>query len=281
MIYLNRMIDLSIIVLTWNTANITKKCIDSLITKLKNIRYEIIVTDNGSTDNTKEIFSNLKSVKYVNTGSNLGFSKGNNIGALHASGKYYLFLNSDMEYISGLDNMLNYYIDTPNIGIIGPQFLNLDLTPQGSVFPPQTPLNSFKEFWLKLPAYSKYTPPTSSPVSVWSISGGAVLIKKTLFQKLSGWNEHFSFYFEDMDLCRRIRALGLNIFYFPDCQIIHQHGASAKQLTGVNTSYKKLVAGSIKYHGVFVHYLINFIIWSGQKWYRFLSIIHLLRDQNS
>lgn len=267
------MIKLSIIILTWNTAKITKKCVISLTKKIKNIQYEIIVTDNGSTDNTKELFANLKSVKYLNTGSNLGFSKGNNLGALSASGKYYLFLNSDMEYLSGLDKMLKYLDDHSSIGLIGPRLLNTDQTPQGSVFPSQTLLNAFKQFWLNQPAYLKYTPSTNEPVSVWSISGGAILLKKSLFQQFSGWNEKFPFYYEDMDLCRRVRSLGLKIYYFPNCLFIHHHGASVNQLSGKNAGFKRLVVGSIKYHGILMHYLINFIIWSGQKWQKLIKYL--------
>jgi len=264
------MIDLSIIILTWNTSKITKKCVDSLLKNIKNIRYEIIVVDNGSTDNTKALFADYKSVKYLNTGSNLGFSKGNNLGAKITSGKYYLFLNSDMEYVSGLDKMLSYLKNNPKIGLIGPQFLNLDLSPQGSIFPSQTAINALKEFWFNQKTFSKYFQTNQS--SVHSISGGAVLIRKEIFHKVKGWNEKYFFYYEDMDFCRRVRSLDLEIYYFPDCRFIHRHGTSVNLLPGKNTGYQHLVAGSIKYHGVLIHYLINFIIWSGQKWHKLLSL---------
>lgn len=278
---INRKPQISIIIPTWNTADITLKCVKSIRNYFSPQQIEIIVVDNFSTDNTAKKFSSLSDIKYLQLDQNYGYSYACNRGADQATSQVFLFLNSDMELVDNkLLQMLKFLLETPKCGLVGPKLLNTDLTPQGSVFPPQTPLNAFKQFWLRKPTYLKYSPITKEPISVWSISGGAVLIKKTLFQKLFGWNEHYSFYFEDMDLCRRIRALGLNIFYFPDCQIIHQHGTSAKQLTGVNASYKKLVSGSIKYYGVFIHYLINFVIWSGQKWYRFLSKIHLFRDQN-
>lgn len=254
---------LSIIILTWNTGKITRICVDSLIKHLKNITYEIIVVDNGSTDDTQEIFSKLTNVKYINTGSNLGFSKGNNIGANKAEGDYLLFLNSDMEYITGLEQMLEYLKHHSNIGLIGPQLLNTDLTAQGSIFPPQTVSNAFVEFWLNQPAYNKYYLNTVSKVN--SISGGAILLKHSLFKKIGGWDEKYYFYFEDMAMCRTIHSLNLNVVYFPDCRFVHHHGASVKKITGNDSGTLRLIQSSKIFHGNIEHLLINFIIWSGQK----------------
>lgn len=261
---------LSIIILTWNTAAITKKAVDILLNKLKNITYEIIVVDNGSTDNTAQIFKKLTNIKYLNTGSNLGFSKGNNFGAKFALGNYLLFLNSDMEYQAGLDKMISYLSSHSDVGLIGPKFLNTDSSPQGSVFPPQTPINAFKEFWLNQNSFSKYSPNSNQPSPVNSISGGAVLLKRTLFNQLNGWNEKFYFYYEDLDLCRRIHLLSLKIVYFPDCQFIHHHGTSVNNLKN-NQGFTRLVKSSKTYHGFLNHYLINLIIWSGQKFQKILS----------
>jgi GT2 family glycosyltransferase len=151
---------LSIIIVTWNTAQITKNCIDSINTHLAGkLSYEIIVADNGSEDNTKELISRLDHVIYFNTGANLGFSKANNLAAQKSNSDLLFFLNSDMELVdSSLLDMIDYYQKNSNIGLIGPQFLNPDLTPQASVFPPQTPINAFKQFFLNQSAYSKYLP---------------------------------------------------------------------------------------------------------------------------
>lgn len=254
---------LSIIILTWNTAEITRSCVESLVCKIKNIPYEIIVVDNGSTDDTSKIFSKLTSVKYINTGSNLGFSKGNNFGVSQAVGDYFLFLNSDMEYLTGLDQMFSYYKQHPNIGLIGPQLLNLDHTPQGSIFPPQTPFNAFKEFWLNQPSFSKYF--LTKITDVNAISGGAILLKKSLFTQINGWDEKYYFYYEDLAMCRTIHSLNLRVSYFPECQFIHHHGASVKKLTVHDSGTLRLIKSSQIFHGKIQHFLINFIIWSGQK----------------
>ena len=83
--------NLSIIIPTWNTALVTQKAIDSIKKHLKNIKYEIIVIDNGSTDQTKNLLSSYKDVIYLRNKTNLGFSKANNIAAKKAMGEY-LFL---------------------------------------------------------------------------------------------------------------------------------------------------------------------------------------------
>jgi GT2 family glycosyltransferase len=259
--------DLSIIIVTWNTANITLKCIKTIHKFLdKKIDYEIIVVDNASSDNTIELLSKEK-IKLIKNPLNSGFAKGNNLGVKKATGEYLLFLNSDMEFTdNNLIKMLDYAKHNKNIGIIGPKFLNIDLTPQGSVFPPQTALNAFKEYFLKIKnSYSKYYPKDSKPKLVWSLSGGAMLIKKDLFLKIGAWNEKYFMYYEDLDLCRNVRKLKKDIVYYPQCQVIHRHGASGKNLANNDNQWRRLIPSSIKYHGYFNHYLINSIIWLSQK----------------
>jgi len=267
-------IDLSIIIVTWNTAKITLKCIQTIHKYLdKKLNYEIIVVDNNSSDDTQTVIANevkqshWDDTKLIKNPINSGFAKGNNIGVKKSKGEYLLFLNSDMELTdSNLVAMYKYANKDPNIGIIGPKFLNIDLTAQGSVFPPQTAINAFKEYFLKMKnSYSKYTPNSNIPVSVWSISGGAVLIKKDLFTKIGGWNEKYFIYYEDLDLCRAVRHLNKRIVFYPDCTVIHRHGASGTILATENNQWRRLVPSSIKYHGFIKHYFINSIIWLSQK----------------
>jgi len=264
---------LSIVIVTWNTAQITLNCIKTINKFLKDkIDYEIIVVDNNSTDNTKKVLSKEK-IKYIYNPKNSGFAKGNNIGVKQSQGKYIFFLNSDMEIIDDrLIEMLQYYQNNPSTGLIGPKFLNLDLTPQGSVFPPQTIFNAFKEFFLGINnSYSKYTPKTNKPLSVWSISGGAMLISKELFIKAGEWNEKYFMYFEDLDLCRSIRKLHKKIIYYPQFKVIHAHGQSGKNLASSQNQWRRLIPSSLKYHGFINHYLINSTIWLGQKFHSFFG----------
>jgi hypothetical protein len=259
---------LSIIILTWNTANITKTCIRSINKYLNHkLDYEIILVDNASTDNTITLLKNEDNLTIVKNKENFGFSKGNNIGAKKAKADNLFFLNSDIELTdSNLVNMLKYFQTNPQIGLIGPKFLNPDLSIQGSVFPPQTALNAFKEYWLNQKnAYSKYFPTKISIQKVWSISGGAILIRKNIFNQIGGWDERYYFYYEDLELCQQIRKLYLDIIYYPKMKVIHRHGASGDNLTSNQDQWRRLIPSSKIYHGLFNHYLINAIIWLSQK----------------
>jgi len=262
---------LSIIIVTWNTAKITQKCVDSINKYLPN--QEIIVVDNGSQDNTVEILKKIKNVKIVENHSNLGFAKANNIGFKTVSSDYVVFLNSDIELIdSSLLGMVEYLKNNLNIGLIGPKFLNPDFTPQASVFPPQTAINAFKEFWLgQKESYSKYIPKGDNPSKVDYISGGCIAVNKNYFQKIGLWSEKYFFYFEDMDLCRQVAKTNKDIVFYPKCQVIHYHGASGKKIADSQNQWRRLIPGSIKFHGFIKHYLINLIIWSGQKWQKYFQ----------
>lgn len=263
----NLSINLSIIIVTWNTVNTTLKCIKTIQKHLKKISYEIIIIDNGSTDNTVEVLSKIKDLKIIKNKENLGFAKANNQAIKIANGEVLFFLNSDMELIdSSLIKMYQYFQTNSNIGAIGPQFLNIDLTPQSSVFPKQNISNALKEFWLgQKDKYLKYLPNLSKPSSVWSISGGALMIKKDFFKQIGGWNEKYFFYFEDLDLCRTIYQAKKDIVYYPECKVIHRHGASGAKLASSANQWRRLIPSSKIYHGIINHYIINFIIWSGQK----------------
>jgi GT2 family glycosyltransferase len=257
---------LSIIIVTWNTSQITKKCVDTINKFIPNI--EIIVVDNGSADDTVKILKKIKNVKIIENHANLGFAKANNIGLKSATSDYIIFMNSDIELLDNkLLKIIEYLKKYPDVGLIGPKFLNPDLTPQASVFPPQTALNAFREFWLgQKNTYSKYLPDTTKPIEVAYISGGCIAVNKKFFQKIGKWNEKYFFYFEDMDLCRQVKRLRKKIIFYPSCQIIHRHGASGKKLADAQNQWRRLIPSSIKFHGFIKHYFINFIIWSGQKW---------------
>lgn len=259
--------NLSIIIVTWNTADTTLKCIQSIKNNLPNFNYEIIVVDNASTDDTIAKLKKESKVIIIENKTNFGFGKANNIGAKIAKGKYLLFLNSDIEIIDNkLIDMYKYLIENSNIGIIAPKFLNSDLSPQGSVWPPQTLLNSIKEFWLdKQKTYSKYIPQGTEPVEVFSVSGGAIMIKHSLFEKVGGWDTRYFMFFEDLELCRQIKKIGFTIYYYPDCKVIHRHGTSGKSLADPANQWRRLIPSSKIYHGLIKHYLLFLITWSGQK----------------
>lgn len=260
---------LSIIIVTWNTADITCQAIKSIYKHLKNISFQVIVVDNNSSDNTitqiKKITQKHSNLILIKNKQNFGFSKANNIGVNKANGQYLFFLNSDT-LLS--DNSVLKAIDfldknQSSIGIIAPQLLNADKSPQNSVFPPQTIINAIRQFALNQPnKFTKYTPKKSGPVN--AVSGAALIISSLDFNKIGGWNEHFFFYFEDLDLCRKIHQYGKKVYYYKQSQIIHLHGQSDKK-TNQSQQWKRLIPSSIIYHGHIKHYLLFLLLWLSQK----------------
>jgi len=268
---------LDIIIVNWNTADTTKKCVDSIIKYVNNISYQITVVDNASTDNSIQLLEKIdnRRLKIIKNQFNFGYAKACNIGASQAKAKYLLFLNSDILFIdNSLKLLIDYYNTTKKIGAIGPKYLNPDLTPQASVFPKQTIINAFKQYFLNQPfTFSKYTPDSNSIQKVWSISGGCILIKNSIFKKIGKWNQDYFMYYEDLDICRRLIKNGFNIIYYPLAKVIHYHGLSGKKVAPNNNQWKRLIPSSIKYHGFVKHVLLTSILYLGQKWQKFLKKI--------
>lgn len=127
--------DVSIILVNYNTAQLTKNCIDSINEHTKEIEYEIIVVDNDSKDNSKEILSTISKVVWIESGSNLGFGKGNDLGLNYAKGKYVLYLNTDTLI---LNNAIKCFFEfaeryqKEKFGVIGAKLLNSKFKPGNS-----------------------------------------------------------------------------------------------------------------------------------------------------
>jgi len=257
---------LSVIIPSWNTADVTVKCVKTVNQFLPEAK--IVIVDNASSDDSvvKLRRLNYKNLKIIINSTNLGYAKACNIGAKNCQTDFVLFFNSDSEMLDdSLLKVIDYYQQNPNMGIIGLKMLNPDLTIQPSAFPPQTILNAFKEFWLKQPTYSKYLPPGNQPAEVFAVSGGALLIKKKILDQIGGWNEKYFFYYEDIDICRQAHRFGYKVIYYPQTSVIHRHGLSGKSLATGENQWKRLIPSSILYYGRFQHHLISIIIWSGQK----------------
>lgn len=128
---------LSIIILTYNTQEQIKTCVNSIISQygeeIDKGEMELIVADNGSSDNTISILKTIKGIRIVENGKNFGFGKGNNLAAKKAKGNYIIFLNSDIKVKDkGFLKMLKYMDENSNVGILGGKLKNFDGTDQKS-----------------------------------------------------------------------------------------------------------------------------------------------------
>src|SRR5215472_2255053 len=230
---------LSIIVLCWNDREVIAECLKSIVANTRFTDFEVIISDNGSTDGSVEfIRSSYPMVKVIENGKNLRFAKANNIGIRASQGEYVLILNPDtVIHDRTLDRMIAFADRHPEVGAFGCRVLNADLSYQVSA----RPFPSFRAEWIValylrgLGRLNKWF--TSDSYPGWNgtserqvdwVSGCFILIRGGLLKSLGGFDEQFFYYYEDMDLCRRIWEAGYTIVYTPVATITHLGGQSTK-----------------------------------------------------
>lgn len=267
-------IDLSIIIVNFKNRKLTLDCMKSIKKESAGLSFEVVLVDNGSGDGSAESFKILKSEKFwknrlylILNKSNLGYAKANNSGIEKAKGEFVFLLNNDtIVRKNALQNILRFAKKTPDAGVVGSRLLNKDGSLQSSCYHFPGIINAFKEFWFgKKGLFEKFAPKGKLPIEVDSVVGAAFLITPEARKKIGMLNEKYFAYFEDIDYCRQTRRKKLKVYYLPDSLITHYHGATFKKLEDEKKQWRKLIPSSKLYHGTLKHYLINFIIWLGQK----------------
>ncbi len=247
--------DLSIIVLSYNTKDITINCLESVLKYTKGIRYEIIVVDNGSTDGSlssiKKLAENENRIKVVDAGENLGFGRGNNLGASKATGKYLLFLNSDTLLIdNALKECLDFVSERTNLGVYSPRLLNADysIQPSGGYFPNLWNVFAWQLFIDDLPLVGKlvksFHPQKGSYHSQQSldwVTGAFMIIPKYVFDEVGGFDNDIFMYTEEMELIYRINQLGYKTYFKNKPSIIHLGGASGGSFLALTSEVKNML----------------------------------------
>lgn len=234
------MVDLSIIIVSYNTKKITKKCVDTAIQSLnfdKTLQAEIIIIDNNSNDGSKEVFKKMTGIKFNNNVNlkliinekNLGFARANNIGAKKSEGNYLLFLNSDIEVINdAIPKLFDFYrSNETKYQFVGAKLLNKDLTSQPSCGPFYSLPVVFGALFLKGDYWglTRYSPNKTKRVD-W-VSGACFITKKKYFNRLGGFDENIFMYMEEIDLFYRAKKLGFKVGFCPKAKFIHLGSASS------------------------------------------------------
>ena len=269
--------DLSIVIVNYNTKDLILNCLNSINNSGTIAGYEIIVIDNGSTDGSVEILDKLKGIKLYKNDKNLGFSKANNLGIKNSSGKYILLLNSDTEVEKGsIDKLLNFAKSKKDAGVVGAKLLNKDGTTQKSVSNFPTIWRAIKESWLgEKDNFGLHAPVVKDPVVVDSVVGAAFLITPLALKKVGLLNEKYFMYFEDLEYCKKVKKAGLKVYYLPDAKVRHLLGASGTKVAESDNQWRRLIPSSKIYHGRLNHFLINFILWTGQKFKNLIPVLLL------
>jgi GT2 family glycosyltransferase len=287
------MFELSIIIVNWNTKELTKNCIDSVYKNTKNIKFEIILIDNDSTDRSvEEIQSIFPKLKIIENNQNSGFAKANNQGIRIAKGNFILLLNSDTEILNNaIEKSLNYIRNNPEIGALGCKLLNIDGTSQ-----PSAKINNssiygilFDKILRKFKVSNSLDNNYSSKVDsfneikeVATIKGAFFLLRKKAINDVGLLDERFFMFAEENDLCLRLRKKGWKVIFYPYANIIHLGGGSTKNGNHETLIHKQRVLSRlllIKKHNSKIYYLSYRLLGALYNLNKLL-LLFLLRNQD-
>ena len=228
-------VDVSVIIVNYNTLHVLLPCIDSIVSRTENISYEIIVVDNGSTDGSLETLAQDHRIKFVPTGENLGFGKANNIGLKHAHGKFIFFLNSDTLLVNNAIKIMydfaqNHIIHLGALGCILENRAGEPIHSYGHfprmrddfqklvVNPVKKALRIYKATHIVWP--EKY-------MSVDYVTGADLMVSKELLDKCGAFHPAFFMYCEETEMEHRFQKHGYVNILLRGPRIIHLEGESS------------------------------------------------------
>jgi hypothetical protein len=274
-------IDLSIIIVNYNTRRMTLDCLESVYANLGNLSAEIILIDNASTDGSVEdVQTRFPDTHVICNAENRGFATANNLGFAIATGRHVLLLNSDT-IVRGqvLAASVAYMDDRPDVGAMGCRVLNTD----GSLQHTCTSYPSLLNLTLLCVGLDRLKPFDRYRLTRWArdnerdvdiVSGCYLLVRREVIEKVGGLDEAFFFYGEETDWARRIRKAGWRLRFAPVGEIVHHGSGSARKLSHRRDVW--LTSGLVRLHRkhdgllaaigawtvLAMHNLLRLLIWS-------------------
>jgi len=229
--------DVSFILVCWNSSAYIDGCLESVFRQTKGCTFEVIAVDNGSADATAEdIARRFPDVLLIRAGANLGFARGVNLAARYASGRYVFLLNPDTRLESDVSGMVAVLDALEDAGAAGPRIVDDD----GKACPfevrrfPELTGTFFREFGLRkcFPNNKLFGRETLAGLrlekvqAVPCLSGAALMARRELLPDGRLLDDTLPMYYEDIDLCARIRRAGRRLYHVPSVRIAHTGGAS-------------------------------------------------------
>lgn len=274
------MMDLSIIIISWNVKDLLDDCLASLYNGKLAINQpqdklpvaEIIVVDSASNDDSVAMMrEKYPDVKVFAETDNVGFTRGNNIGLREAQGRYLLLLNPDTEVIDdAIPTLIDYMDNHPDVGIIGPHTLNTDGSHQSTRRRfPTLMTGIFESTWLTSYAtssidthYKMLDTDDNAILNVDWVQGSAMLVRRAVYEQIGGLDEGYVMYSEEMDWCKRAKDAGWTVVYHGAAFITHHGGKSSDQIGAFkqihfHTSKLRYFR---KHHGYATYLLLRVII---------------------
>ena len=269
--------DVSIIIVNWNVRGLLYNCLQSIFLFAKETDYEVTVIDNDSKDGSREMLRMLereyKNLRVILNNENTGFAKANNQGLRAARGKYVLFMNPDMEFVENTaKKMFNYMETHPDAGAVtcGLQYGSGRRQPNVKRNP-----TFLSQVWILYKLHHFFQPAFfknylakdfdySREQAAEQIMGAFIFARRDLIIKIGGWSEDYFVWWEDVDLCTRLRRLGETIMYVPDTSVIHYESQSFSQqlsLTKQRRFNRGLLTYFKKYHSSVAWLFLTLISW--------------------
>jgi len=292
-------VELSIIILSYNTKEVLRRCLHSLLAVKNGAKFQIIVVDNGSNDSTIKMLKGefAKEIKLIEHKQNLGFAKGNNSARKKYLGEYVLFLNSDtLVRENTIKKTLKYLQNNSKVGALTCKLVlpngNLDKDARRSFPTPKVALSHFSgldKIFPKSKIFAQYWygfVPPNKVHEIDVIQGAYFLTRKKILDQVGWFDEDYFLDGEDIDLCWKIKSQGWKIVYYPKVSAIHLKGVSKGKKKEFKNSFqerKKVVTEGVRSMKVFYRkrlwnkypVLFNFLIIGGIKVIKLLRIFKL------
>ncbi len=224
--------DISFIIVNWNTRDLLRKCIDSIYKTVQTLTYEIIVVDNASSDGSPEMLAaGYPQVQVIANPENRGFGRANNQGFAVMKGRYALLINTDAVLVDkAVEKLWALAEATPRAAVVCGQLLNSDGSKQNSIasFPTLLSLTmntSLLEYFFP-GHYPSKRYEHKSPLEVDSAIGACMMIRKKALDEVGFFDDRYFFFFEETDLAYAMRQAAWKIYHVPDAFIYHLQGQS-------------------------------------------------------
>ncbi|PJF29614.1 MAG: glycosyltransferase family 2 protein [Phototrophicales bacterium] len=231
--------DVSVIIVSWNVANLLRDCLNSIYENSPDVSLEVIVVDSASGDDTLQMVkTHFPQVILSAQSENVGFTRGNNIGLEMARGRYVFLLNPDTVILGDAIGQMVAYLDAhPQVGIIGPHTLNTDMTHQSTRRRfPTIGTAFFESTWLQqyaprtlLDRYYVCDIPDDATADVDWVQGSALMARREVYEEIGGLDTRYIMFWEELDWCKRAKLAGWGVVYLGTSKIIHHGGKSTEQ----------------------------------------------------
>lgn len=239
--------EVSLLMLSFNTRELLRHSLSSLIAISAETDAEIIVVDNASHDGSADMVAlEFPQVRLIRASHNLGFAGGNNLGREAARGKFLVLVNSDAFIEPGaLQRGLERMRTCPDVGLAGGLLVGRDQRPEPSARRFPSPLNDLLSLTGLAARYPKsrffgrfdrtWANPHEAAQVDW-VPGAFCIIRQSALEQIGFFDERFFLYYEEVDLCRRLREAEWSVWYWPDLKAVHWGGESSKTLSGQTVS---------------------------------------------